>query len=105
MIFFSRFLFQSISIGLTALISFPHAKDYSEEFRDIVCQKASKRTAAAVTENGITLVNQHKFNEELPVINPPIHFNFDQMLLPTSFGIQILFTFDKLTFFRIAMID
>lgn len=40
------------------------SKDYSEEFRDIIGVKTKK---AAITENGITLVNQQKFDTELPV--------------------------------------
>lgn len=41
-------------------------QEYCEEFREIVVGKTKKSTA--VPESGITLVNQHKFNEELPVI-------------------------------------
>ena len=39
-------------------------KDYCEEFRDII----SKSKKNGPTENGITLVNQNKFTDELPVM-------------------------------------
>lgn len=39
-------------------------KEYSEEFRDIIKVKKT-----APTENGITLVNQLKYTEELPVMS------------------------------------
>lgn len=38
------------------------SQEYCEEFRDIIKKKN------ITTENGITLVNQQKLNEELPVI-------------------------------------
>lgn len=44
-------------------------KEYCEEFRDIISKP--KKTAAGPTENGITLVNQYKFTEELPVMSLP----------------------------------
>lgn len=62
------------------LIPFNTKKDYSEEFRDIIGVKTKK---SAVTENGITLVNQHKYDEELPVnvfYFLFIHFTFNLIL-------------------------
>lgn len=55
------------------------SKDYSEEFRDIIGVKIKKN---AISENGITLVNQHKYNEELPV-NSILLFPLPEFLWPT----------------------
>lgn len=38
---------------------------FSEEFRDIIKDTKTKKTFS--TGDGIMLINQHKFNEELPV--------------------------------------
>jgi len=43
-------------------------QEYSEEFRDII----GKTKKSPVAETGITLVNQQKFNEELPVNLMPL---------------------------------
>ena len=44
------------------------SQDYCEEFREIISTK-TKKNGTGPTENGITLVNQHKFTEELPVMS------------------------------------
>uniref|UniRef100_T1K8N3 SH3 domain-containing protein n=1 Tax=Tetranychus urticae TaxID=32264 RepID=T1K8N3_TETUR len=49
--------------GVGMAMNWPIFEEYCEEFRDIIGKPSKKNPIA---ETGITLVNQHKFNEELP---------------------------------------
>ncbi|XP_074601119.1 protein kinase C and casein kinase substrate in neurons protein Synd [Brevipalpus obovatus] len=49
--------------GVGMAMNWPIFEEYIEEFRDIIGKTGKK---SAIAETGITLVNQHKFNEELP---------------------------------------
>ncbi|KAG9510985.1 Protein kinase C and casein kinase substrate in neurons protein 2 [Fragariocoptes setiger] len=52
--------------GIGMPMSWPQFEPFSEEFRDIIKDGKTKKTEAI--GDGIMLINQHKFNEELPVI-------------------------------------
>ncbi|KAH9407329.1 Protein kinase C and casein kinase substrate [Tyrophagus putrescentiae] len=54
--------------GVGMAMNWPIFEDYCEEFREIISTK-TKKNGTGPTENGITLVNQHKFTEELPEYN------------------------------------
>ncbi|KAI7697945.1 hypothetical protein SSS_00399 [Sarcoptes scabiei] len=53
----------SNTFGVGMAMNWPQLEEYCEEFRDIIKKKN------ITTENGITLVNQQKLNEELPEYN------------------------------------
>lgn len=50
--------------GIDMSMSWPQFEAFSEEFRDIIKDNKAKRLNSS--NDGITLINQHKFNEELP---------------------------------------
>lgn len=65
-------------------------KEYCEEFRDIISKP--KKAAAGPTENGITLVNQYKFTEELPVMSF-LHFFIATFILSLSSSTPLILVF------------
>lgn len=54
--------------GIGMAMNWPVFEEYVEEFRDII----GKPKKSTINETGITLVNQHKFNEELPDYTPDV---------------------------------
>ncbi|CAG2104620.1 unnamed protein product [Medioppia subpectinata] len=60
----------SNNFGVGMAMNWPQFEEYCEEFRDII-GKTKKSTS--VPENGIQLVNQQKFNEELPEYTPELN--------------------------------
>src|SRR5699024_1885362 len=68
-LFTPSWLYISTHLTCTLLpltFSFCPIKEYCEEFREIISKSLKKN---GFTENGITLVNQHRFTEELPVMS------------------------------------
>lgn len=57
----------SNTYGVGMSMAWPQFEPFSEEFRDII--KDPKAKKVLTTNDGITLINQHKFNEELPEWN------------------------------------
>ncbi|RWS10451.1 hypothetical protein B4U79_11057 [Dinothrombium tinctorium] len=55
--------------GVGMAMNWPVFEEYCEEFRDITGKVSKKST---INETGITLVNQHKFTEELPEYTPEL---------------------------------
>lgn len=54
----------SDTYGVGMPMQWPQFEAFSEEFRDIIKDMKAKKVHAS--SDGITLINQHKFNEELP---------------------------------------
>jgi hypothetical protein len=57
----------SNTYGIGMNMSWPQFEDFSEEFREII--KDPKAKKVVLSNDGVTLINQHKFNEELPEWN------------------------------------
>lgn len=57
----------SDTYGVGMNMAWPQFEPFSEEFRDII--KDPKAKKVLTTNDGITLINQHKFSEELPEWN------------------------------------
>jgi len=54
----------SNTYGVGMSMQWPQFEPFSEEFRDIIKDPKTKKVHAS--NDGITLINQHRFNEELP---------------------------------------
>lgn len=54
----------SNTYGIGMNMNWPQFEPFSEEFRDIIKDPKAKKIVAS--SDGITLINQHRFNEELP---------------------------------------
>lgn len=63
-----------------------HFQPFSEEFRDIIKDPKAKKINSS--SDGITLINQHKFNEELPEWNESFTTN-DSLVDHGELGISV----------------
>ena len=63
----------SNTYGIGMSMSWPQFEPFSEEFRDIVKDARVKRMVSS--NDGVTLINQHSINDELPEMNDSVSMN------------------------------
>lgn len=72
----------SNTYGTGMSMSWPQFEPFSEEFRDIIKDPKTKKVHSS--SDGITLINQHRFNEELPEWNESFNTNDESSLVDTG---------------------
>lgn len=69
--------------GIGMSMNWPQFEPFSEEFREIIKDQKAKKTHT--TNDGITLINQHRFSEELPEVqNSSLNERISNSIIKTS---------------------